>query len=137
MDEARQILKLVTQAAAKIPGATRPVLVDLRDSGVNFGADFDYPATNCGFVARDAMGDPISFIIYAAGLHLAILAAYDGKLNEVGVGTVLKRQKARKLSASDVVDFTSNVLGLLEEGTKIAKAMEEVRVASTYDYNRG
>lgn len=135
MDESQQVLKLVMQAASKVPGATRPVEVVLRDTGVSFGADFD-PEINYGFTVRDAMGDPITIVVYTAGISIAVLAAYDGKLSEVGVGTNLERQKFRRLTVVDVVSFTEQVLDLLGEGVKIAKALKDVRVSSTYDYNR-
>jgi len=131
MDEARQILNLVTQAAAKIPGATKPVEVELRDTGVSFG-DLD-PTSNYGFMVRDAMGDPVSIVVYADSMQLAFLAAYDGKLNEIGAGSNLEREKVRRLTVSDVVSFATGVLNLLEEGTKIAKVRDSLQV---YDYNR-
>lgn len=127
-----RVFKMVQQAASKIRGATRPVEIDARDPGLVSAT------TAFGFMADDAMGDPVSFIVAPVDDDLVLMAAYDGKLSETTGSANLSRERVRRITTMDIAYFAHNTLELLEEGMRLASVNEEIRTllaSAPYDYD--
>lgn len=126
-----KLRKMVQMAADRIKGATTPVALTIRDVA------FRNSTITWGFTARDAVGDPISFVVGTMDEDLVMLAAYDGKLSEANAATNLTRERVRRIDALDIQTFAQNTLSLLQEGLRFAAAQEKIRtvLAGMYDYD--
>lgn len=131
--DTERLRKMVQMAADRIKGATTPVELSVRDVA------FRKSEVTWGFMARDAVGDHISFVVgpLSEDEDLVLLAAYDGKLNEAHAGTNLTRERIRHADALDIQTFAQNTLSLLQEGLRLAAVHEKIRtmLATEYDYD--
>jgi len=129
------LFQMVQQAVLRIRGATRPIEVEVRD------AKLPDTTTSFGFMVDDAMGDPVSFVVAPMADNLVMLAAYDGRLTEATTSTNLERERVRRMTPADIVEFVQNVLGLLAEGVKLATVHDGIRIMlasePSYDYDFG